>query len=552
MKTINVITSRKYPVLSQIFEKEECANHTEYRYYPQNDTTKQKLDEFVTQYKREPTIENKKKILEAEKQLLLEEFQNPELTIVRINKSILSKIGAKAKELDFLNWLKLCVANGFYRIISLPNNINPGFTNRDCLILKKAFINLDENNDYGLCAKERIIDSLTWKGKTNIVHSLTQNKKLIQELDSRASDSTRIYEKITHNENYTTKDLINLLTNDYESIKDKKKIKSLIINLLKDKNLLLKKRQIAVWGAGKFKSESAYKIIKEIAKNKNEKDLILREYALHSVAFYVRLHPDEVKKILESVEKENSIFSPLAKILKSKIEGIYHSTENRPFIDKNMTTKDIERFKKLKRKILHKKSSSLNIMQENKLDEGLIEFLILLKKLTKKNFKIGITDETITKIFMDNCGKRIFYKFLDKNQGDFDDATTGLASYGDNPFVGISTQCLNYKHTNVTNHELAHQLQKLLTKQEYRKLKEIYIKSNAKNHPLGQYAATNESEYFACAMDAFLSPYIPHEELIYETNSRYRLMVKDKKMYNFLQKIYNKYLLLKNNSQTSP
>ena len=94
---------------------------------------------------------------------------------------------------------------------------------------------------------------------------------------------------------------------------------ALVNRILKSKSVNPQIYRLAVWGAGRFRNDENFEIIKNIALDVTEKDIRKREFAIHSLALYLKDKPSEVRNILGSIENDNTDFSMLGKILNDKI-----------------------------------------------------------------------------------------------------------------------------------------------------------------------------------------------------------------------------------------
>ena len=68
-------------------------------------------------------------------------------------------------------------------------------------------------------------------------------------------------------------------------------------------------------------------------------DIRKREFAIHSVALYLKDKPDEVKKIITKIKDEKSISAELGQTLLDKINGNYHGQKNRELKYKSLNKK---------------------------------------------------------------------------------------------------------------------------------------------------------------------------------------------------------------------
>jgi hypothetical protein len=89
-------------------------------------------------------------------------------------------------------------------------------------------------------------------------------------------------------------------------------------------------------------------------------------------------------------------------------------------------------------------------------------------------------------------------------------------------------------------HEYVHQFHgAVLTDQQSRRIRQLYYNAMANNRALDYYAANNESEFFAQAYEAYLSPVKVHPLNHKAMNTRADLLKKDPELFAFLDTLIN-------------
>jgi len=480
------------------------------------------LDLLAQRYRQSLSIEDKAELLKHEREMLYEEVQNPELTLARyypqIKKMKLSKEGKKNIE----DYLMLCNLNAFSRINSLDKPFN-------------SKLNAEE--------EENIIKTVSKKihKSSPIEKQLKDSFKKIQEKYSAVLRSNRYLGNVQEtlsklDKNIDQPELLkDFLANAKLNKEEKAKIKELINNVLNSDNPNPEILRYAVWGAGKYRSDEAFTKIKEIALNKDEDDIRKREFAIHSVARYLREKTEEVHSIIKTVKNENSMFSPLARIIDDKINGNYYTKKDREFEYYSFNPKLKKDFKKFRDKflILDKKPC---IKDKNALDRNLIPFCFILDFLTENNFKFYIQQDTYTKLQPEEAGKRDFKQGL-FNSGSFADSYDGYSDCANKYNIMRGGRIEDWTQYNVISHENGHTFHSLLGDEYITQILDLYILAIKENRILDYYSATNEVEYFAQGFEAFSSVYKPHGNLLdngASDNTRYKLIAQDPALYNLI------------------
>ncbi len=92
---------------------------------------------------------------------------------------------------------------------------------------------------------------------------------------------------------------------------------------------------------------------------------------------------------------------------------------------------------------------------------------------------------------------------------------------------------------NVAFHEFGHLIQWLFTNKQNAELKQLFIKAKKGNYTLDWYADSNEREYFAQGIEAYLSQRKLPGQSTAMSNTKQKLYEKDIDLYNFIESLLN-------------
>lgn len=522
------------------------------------DSASIELEELAENYSFSKTKQNKVKLLEHEENMLWQELDKPYLGVKR---NLFELVQAGRTEDDIIPAVKIAALNGIIRTHNAYDSmdVRTAKDNHKLEILKKVVKNTSDDEPYAKDIKETAIyaASFVYAGRSNISEFLeyvidNTNFESVKNTASRSLMGSQFNEDKA----------ISMLTDDSSSLMKKrtslinlatlqsKKLTGLLPSMIKDDNLPQPLKITSVWAAGRCQSEDSFKLLHQIANNKSEKDLELREMALHSFALYLRKNEGEVKHTLKSVVAEKSDLSELAQILLEKTEGRYNQ-KDRELNNFNLSDESKTEYKEFRDKYVQSQKK-MNIKNTNIIDRALSPFREALKNITNGGSKAHFLNDTATNVFTDEAGKRIF----DEDAlygGQFYDATTGVNSYEpstNNSTIVIMEKYLNSElKENVLAHEFNHNFEYELTKQDAIELKMLYENAVNGNKCLDDYAALNESEYFAQGYEAYTSVYKPHSSMIYNddfqmgsgSHVRSSLKRKDPDLYNFIEHCIDKY-----------
>ena len=510
---MKVESSNKSITSKQLYNKFIRGERPEYKYNYQADKPLQELNVLAEKYKQTLSLDDKKELLNKERKILYQELNHPELTLARNYNSISAIIPTDIDKSTVKNLIDNFNLNALTRLEGMDTPFESKYSKRKITTLNKLYDKTDENAFYGKGNRAQLEDIKDWVESYQTILPADNKIKPIKTLN----------------------DFRHALINGDKS--DSPRIQRHINKILKNKDANPEYKRLAVWGAGKFRSDKFFNIIKEIALDTNEKDIKLREFAIHSTALYVKEKPDDVKAIMTSIERDKTIFSPLAKTINEKINGEYNRPQKAL---KGLTRKEKQQYQSLRKRYLHS-DTNLNIHTQNVIDKALIFYKKVLGHFVNSGKKCIITNDTYTKIIPDKSGKRCFTNGV-LNSGDFYDSFTGLSSI---ERIVITKKDLTFRAgDSVLGHECAHTLNRLFKKNDWNKLNKLYSNALHKGCILDEYGRRNVFEYFAQGCEAYISEYKPHSVLLSSystTNTRYDLLVKDPDLFKFIKYCLKKY-----------
>lgn len=526
-------------------------NRPEYKH--ENDDLNKELEILAQKYKQTMDLQDKSKLIAHEKKVLLDGLKNPEMTLARNYEDIVKFIKPEDKDIIVEDALRLFDATGLNRLVGLSGAFKTIGNKNDIDIIKNAYFEISEDTPIGLRAKNYLIIALNRlrskepKLKEAVNNTLlemlnkTTNKNLLDEINSilEIQNVNVLVNDLQLNPNQENNLRFLLFKTNANSNSE---ITSLLTSILNEKNVSQDVYEVALLGAGKFRSDDNFSILKSVALDKNIKEVRNREFALQSIALYIKEKPDEVKNILSQVEQEKSIHGSLAKILNDKVNGHYHNQDNREFRYLKMSKKQIERFNKNKSRFLLAEDS-LNKKQQNACDRFILPFKKLLGQFINDNYKFLVQDDSFTKQNSKLAGHRYFQEDVGiLNVGDFYDAFDGInaSNYSMMNKYRVSPS----SHSNQTGHELGHALNRMFDDSDMKTIVRLYNNAVKNGKALDYYAAANYREYFAQGCEAFISIYKPHKDLLYNNpiaHTRFELLKKDPELYKFIKKCLKKY-----------
>ncbi len=519
-----------------------------------DDKMQGELDALAEKYKQTLSVADKVKILDKEREMMFEELKKPELTLARnypeIAYALMGEKDIKMNEFDDI--LRLMNITGLQRESEMYIN-KPKITEQNIDTLKDAYLQLSEENNAGLRAKSFIPDLLyTYKNGN-------------PELSDKISDTLKyLYEHTEHpvlkdeikgsNNEHTLNYCLNEINNKDSDVEyffnkamlkaDRKepRVNALVNGFLKLDDVPDNIRRRAILGAGKFRSDENFEIIKKIALDTTEPDIRKREFAIQSSALYLKEKPEDVKQIMDTVSKEDTIFAQLGRILKDKINGNYHGQANRELNYAGIKDKRLKDFKH-NFKNFYLTTEPLSIKKTNSLQLNTMPYLNQLKTLAKtRKYMIIGSDDTITKYLQDGIGARYIFPGAIYNSGPFYDAYDGLNTTEIN--IMSAKRLGDTYHQNQVAHETGHTLHSMFDEEDSKLIDTLFEKANEKDITLDYYAQANSHEYFAQGCDAYTSHYKPHKYLLEDNpigHTVYELMDKDPDLYKFIKKVVKKY-----------
>lgn len=506
------------------------------------------LSDVVKSYMKKPTKEGKMALFDQEEKILYEELEHPELTLARNYPEVEMLIDKNSSPEDVKARITLFNLAGLDMLLS--NKRTSGRVNFDeekIEFLKKIYKDTDENSDVGRDTKilassiiyRMLLDVNVDKDKKQeISEFITANTSIqhIKEVFAFEKDCSDEIESLKENpEQYDKfREVLRLSTKE-----NKKDVTDLVETVLADDNSSKEIKKLAVWGAGKYRSDKSFEIIKKIALDKDEEDITLREFAIQSSALYLRDKTDEVIEMMDTISNDGTIFEPLGKILKDKVTGNYHGQKDREF---NYSSRSDGENKHLSKYVQNsiKFDEELNQQKENNLYRDLSYYTDVIKMYPSAFSDTAVIGGTFTTRDKKMAGKRFVNRRTSMVSGAFYDTLIGLSSK--KGVMIYNAQLRGNANVSVVAHEYAHKLNDLFDRNEKIHQKYLFDKAKDEGKFMRDYAKSNEREYFAVGMEAYVKPYVPHNMLL-DSNykSRYTLMEKDPELYNFIERVLDKY-----------
>lgn len=524
----------------------------------ENDTEIKKLNQLANNYKSSKSLQDKVELLKHEEKMLWQELEKPHIGLIR-NFEALVKAGRKRD--DIMPAVKISALNGLGRTLQAYDKLNIQYKKDDSKpdILKKVIKDTSDKDPYAKDIKMKAlsIGSRFFSDKNKLSEFLKFVIENTEIKEVKAFASKRLSEN-QYKEEASIKKLSDVSATQEEKrnalvnlgSKRSTKLTQMLPSMIKNNKLEQPLQVASVWAAGRCQSEESFQLLHKISNNNKERNLELREMALHSLSLYLRKHKIEVKQTLNNVINEKSELSDLAKILLEKSEGRYN-IEDKELNNLKMSEEEKADYKKTRDQYA-KLDHALNIKDANWTDRALAPSANALKTVTNKGSRAHIVNDTMTRIITEDTGKREFVEDA-LYGGHFTDSITGINCY--EPLKGstiiISEKSLNDKtKCNVLAHEFNHNfLCDAMEKIDIAKLNYLYEKAKKEGKCLDDYAALNKLEYFAQGYEAYATVYKPHSAMIDNndyllggfSHVRSTLKRKDPELYNFIKYCIEKY-----------
>ena len=344
------------------------------KYHPKKDVLQNELKQLAKKYKKTFSIEDKKLIIEKEREILYQEIEDPLLTVARNQKNTSWKMPENINDVLLANIRAL----------------------RNIEVLRKPFLTTITQNKISILAALSL--ALYQHAPENEIERAYVESILNQLPDTTVNQALGIEEDFDEgiNIDLNTVDINDITPDDFWAIvtspnKSNEEIKDFIKKTLKTEGLSKEITEYAIAIAGYEKSDEAFVSLKDIALNP-VKDNCYRqkELALHSIARYIREKEDEVKQILEDVQKNDEFYSPLAEILLAKCNGKYHGVKNQNELFEQYVKTDGE----------------INTQQKNLINRVLKKLEWIIPSLIKNNFELNVSKDTYTKFEPQAIGTR--------------------------------------------------------------------------------------------------------------------------------------------------
>lgn len=496
---------------------------------PQADVLFNELKILADRYRQTLSLKDKKLVLEKEREILYQELEDPNLTVVRNNIDLSKSKEIESGKVSAYEAVQLLNTNAICEIENMYKPFASTLNEQNVKILLDVFEKLDKKTFLGdFCRKQ--IQAVFKNCSGDLPEEIWEKLYPEDFTDVEQTDSLEEYLKTIENPKATDKnDILDMLSYDNFDEEEVEGLKNLTLKWLKNPKLSKDIKLCAIHCAGRFQTQEAFKIIKDIALKPTKKDLQVREFALHSMARYLLDYEKEIKEVLKKVIEEESIFSPLARVLMDKINGSYHTKENRELNYLNKSPQTIKEYKRILKEFI-KTDKELNIQQINDIDKALAKNINLVRILNKYGYKINISEDTLSRIEPQECGKREIVEGL--TSGTFVDSMVSVFSEKQ---TNIHPRQLRRQHL---AHELAHMIEDFFA-ECFVMLPVLFDNAEEKDLFLDDYAKLNTSEYFAQGFAAMQTYYVPYEYLLepleHEFHSVYRLLDKDPELYNFIK-----------------
>ncbi len=488
---------------------------------PYSDKSTERLDMLAKRYRKSPTIKNKRVLLNHERKMLYEELEHPELTLARNYSCIAPIIPQKTKPEVVDNIINNFNLTGLARIEKISKPFETRYTNKKMKLLDKVYNSADEKKRFG---KEVQYNALAAIDGVNF-----QNKhKVPLEDEDYVKTFIDLYKELKEPDA-----MQGIMV--FGKKENKAEITGVIEDALTSKDTHPQAKLYAIWGGGKFRNDKIFGLLKGIALD-TESEIMPREFAIHSLALYLRERPQEVAGVMDKISDDGSVFEPLGKVLKERITGSYHNQLNREY--KTLTKEEINAIDEFKRHHLFY-DLKLNRRKQNIIDMDLINYKNLIVEGSYDFAPIAVIRDTYTRVFPNEAGNRHFNQGL-KNSGCFADSVEGV--HTPSAIILKNDLIADEGYISSVGHEMGHELACYLTEEQECQLNKLYETAIKEDRLLGDYAGRNVDEYFAVGCDSYCSVYKPHRNLLngdYK-NTRYTLMAKDPDLYKFIKNLLKK------------
>lgn len=493
-------------------------------------------------YRKKSSLENKEGIINFEREMIYEELDQPILTLTRNYKKLSKCFDEYTTPEEKNKWIMLWNTNAIARLESLHYIFPTKCTKNKINVLKKAYDSTDGETKMDKIIRGNIASTMYLLYK---ISEDDEDKKSIEDFfEKRFNARYNIGEGVDNTEgikelekNIEQPWLFDFILNT-SSKENEGEITHLVQEILTNDDCSDEMRELAVWGAGKYRSDENFEIIKNIALNKDEENIRLRHYAIQSSALYLRERPDEVVEIMDTISQDGTIFAPLGKLLKDKVQGKYHTNLYREYDYQSFPEEEHDIVSDYINNGHMTTDSAVNIQKCCKIAGDLSYFRNVIKNEKVGFPKAHILKDTYTAIRPFLTGDRLF-STDDLNSGDFYDSTDGC--YANSYIMMNKGRFGTFENGNLA-HEFAHSLNGHFDREDLETQKKLFEQAERRRKHLCVYSSTNEQEYFAVGVQAYATTYLPHSTIIRGNSiTRYDLLEKDPDLYNFIEKVLNKY-----------
>lgn len=518
-----------------------------------------KLNQLSKQYKQSGDIKDKHKLFEQEEKILWQEVEEPAkylnraLSIGAIDSDLLPK-----DPQERIAKLRECSLGGLYshykalKILNIPmGDLSSHFS-----LIEKMIKETPDTSPSANGIKLNSIELFSYIYKNLDICTQKRMKTLLVDLIKKDNNSTcKTYAldtlvKLLPPNDYAFHEIQSIIENPNTETAKKTilinmgkirspKLEIIIPQLLKDEKADHSLKVAATWCAGRVKTEENFGLLSNIINSTSitDKDIELKEMALHSFALYLKKHPVPVKITLEKISKSDSSLNDLAHIMLLKTQGKFNLEDR--FLNENISDLSERKEYKILRSKYIEELKNLNTKQKNCIDKDLVPYFKALKKLTEMGAKCFILNDTITTKRTDLVGQRT-------GDGRFKDSCTALS--GTDKKIIITNARLDEPY-DMFAHELKHSIHDfIIDKTDYDHLEKLYKKAKKEDKCLDSYGAWNSHEYFAQGYEAYTSIYKPHINLMDSDNfdscyfhTKSVLKRKDPELFKFIEHCIKKY-----------
>ena len=477
-------------------------------YNPKKDTLQQQLNKLVKKYQKTLSIEDKVLILEKEREIIYQEIEDPNLTILRNDFDIDWSKGMISvyEHVQSLN----ITALRFLEPLKKPFSTKPS-KDRIGLLTKlyEALNSSPERNEKAITDLEEVLLILSKKISNKPLGIISKLKN-----DEQIDIKKFLHVDFENIKPESIESITRLLRTPVETKADKDLYKTFVLKLLTTPNLQKDLKETAIWAAGVHKSDEAFDILKKICLTPNPHSYREKEFSLHSLARYVR-EKNEVKSILGQIQESDPEYAPLAKILLEKCNGNYNC-DNKNFSQINN---------------LIKFSGDINAQQKNNIMRAHAKLNWLIPHFNKKGLEIKITKDTLTKFCPELAGERCSLgHFFDSSENTFPERNT----------IIITPDMLDsWMGDYALLHELGHYVNEIFPFNKL--LKKDFQKAKVNKNFITNYSRTNLDEFCAETFAQYHCHYKPHESILNDDcySTVYALRDKNPELYKHCKEIFS-------------